>query len=226
MVVQTSIPLLENGDRLSRSEFERRYLAMPNHQKAELIEGAVYMASPLRFNRHAKPHGALITWLGVYQIATPGVSLGIEPTILLDLDNELQPDGVLLLDVGGGAHITEDDYIEGAPELVIEIAASSAGYDLHDKKRVYRRNGVREYLVWQQHENQLDWFFLDLDQYVTREVDERGIVRSHIFPGLWLAVEALLTGEMNQVLTVLQEGINSPEHNNFVQILAERNSAK
>lgn len=222
MVVSISTPFLESGDRLSRSEFERRYAAMPSNRKAELIEGVVYMASPLRFSRHAQPHGYLITWLGVYQIATPGVSLGIEPTIRLDLDNELQPDGVLLWNIGGNSHITKDDYIEGAPELVMEIAASSAGYDLHDKKRVYRRNGVREYIVWQQDENQLYWFFLDSDQYVIAKADDRGIVRSHIFPGLWLAVEALLAGEMNQVLTVLQEGINSVEHTNFVQTLSQQ----
>ncbi len=221
MVVQTSIPFLENGDRLSRSEFERRYAAMPNHQKAELIEGVVYMASPLRFHRHAKPHAALITWLGIYQIATPNVSLGIEPTIRLDLDNEPQPDGVLIMDRGGQASITENDYIEGAPELIIEIAASSAGYDLHDKKRVYRRNGVREYIVWQQHENQLYWFFLNLDQYLVGEPDKAGILRSQVFPGLWLAVESLLTGEMNRVLNVLQEGLNSPEHRHFVQSLSQ-----
>lgn len=131
------IPYLENGDRLTRYEFEQRYQAMPSHQKAELIEGVVYLASPLRFESHAEPHGHLIGWLWTYQIATPGVRLGIEPTVRLDRDNEPQPNGVLLITPTsqGQSRLSGDDYIEGAPELVIEIAASSVAIDLHDKKK-------------------------------------------------------------------------------------------
>jgi hypothetical protein len=52
-----TIPLLESGDRLSRHEFERRYEVMPHIKKAGLVEGVVYVASPLRFESHAEPHG-------------------------------------------------------------------------------------------------------------------------------------------------------------------------
>lgn len=217
------VPPLENGDRLSREEFERRYAAMPANQKAELIEGVVYMASPLRFQNHAEPHSNLIGWLWTYRIATPGIRLGIEPTVLLDLDNEPQPDAVLLFDeaVGGRARLTEDDYVEGAPELVIEVAASSAGYDLHDKKRAYRRNGVQEYIVWQIYENKLHWFRLQSGKYRLLEEDDAGVVKSQAFPGLWLAVPELLQGNMAQVLAVLQLGIASAEHKEFVKALQQ-----
>ena len=216
---KTSIPPLESGDRLSRHEFERRYQAMPSHKKAELIEGVVYLASPLRFERHAQPHSNLVGWLWTYQIASPGVKLGIEPTVQLDQDNEPQPDAVLLIDgrLGGQSRLSEDDYIEGAPELVAEIAASSAAYDLHDKKKAYRRNGVQEYIVWQILENKLNWFRLSESEYVTLEPDADGIVRSQVMPGLWLAVPALLTGDIARVLAVLQQGLNSPEHQEFVK---------
>ena len=222
--VKPSIPPLESGDRLSRTEFERRYEAMSERTKAELIEGIVYIASPLRFERHAEPHGQLIGWMGMYQIFTPGVKLGIEPTIRLDEDNEPQPDGVLLIDplAGGSAQLTEDDYLQGAPEFVAEIAASSAAYDLHDKKRAYRRNGVAEYLVWQQFENRLHWFVLTDSEYVALEPDADGTMRSRVMPGLWLAADALLQGNMQQVLAVLQAGLNSDEHQLFVGQLAER----
>ncbi|MDL5045176.1 Uma2 family endonuclease [Oscillatoria amoena NRMC-F 0135] len=217
---QTQTPPLANGDRLSRHEFERRYAASPI-PKAELVEGVVYGASPLRFESHAEPHGYLITWLGVYRAATIGVRLGIEPTIRLDEDNEPQPDGVLLLpaQVGGKARLSEDDYIEGAPELVVEIAASSVALDLHAKKNAYRRNGVQEYLVWRVFENQIDWFSLQQGEYVALEADPSGILKSQVFPGLWLAVPALLQGEMAQVLATLQTGLNSTEHQAFVQQL-------
>ena len=213
---------LENGDRLSRHEFERRYTESLDIKKAELIEGVVYVASPLRFQRHAEPHAKLMIWLGNYQIYTPGIKLGIEPTIRLDQDNEPQPDGVLLIDesLGGKSRITDDDYIEGAPELVAEIAASSAAYDLYDKKKAYKRNGIQEYLVWQSLENKLDWFGLHDSEYILLKPDTEGIIKSQVMPGLWLSVTALLAGDMVKVLEVLQTGLNSPEHTEFLQRLS------
>ncbi|NJR61132.1 MAG: Uma2 family endonuclease [Cyanobacteria bacterium CRU_2_1] len=213
-----AIPPLENGDRLSRSEFERRYQAMPTLKKAELIEGVTYMASPLRIKSHGEPHGLLITWLGTYRAFTPRIVLGDSPTVRLDPDNEPQPDAVLFVP-GRQATISAEDYIEGAPELVVEVAASSAAIDLHDKKRAYRRNYVQEYLVWRTLESQFDWFILQADEYVPLVVDDRGMIRSQIFPGLWLAVPALLAGNMSLVLSGLQEGLSSPEHQEFKQRL-------
>ncbi|MCT7964187.1 Uma2 family endonuclease [Laspinema sp. D1] len=214
-----ALPPLENGDRLIRPEFERRYHAMPDIKKAELIEGVVYMASPLRFRSHAEPHGDLIGWLWTYKIATPQVQMGIEPTVRLDLENELQPDGVLLIrpENGGQSTLDEQGYIQGAPELVAEIAASSAAIDLGDKKRAYRRNGVKEYIIWQVFDEKIDWFRLEDGDYVSVKPDEQGIIRSQVFPGLWLDIPNLIQGNMQQVLTVLQQGISSPEHQGFVQ---------
>ncbi len=216
------LPPLENGDRLTRIEFERRYQAMPQLKKAELIEGVVYMAAALRFRSHGQPHAQLLGWLFNYQIATPGVELADNATVRLDRDNDPQPDVALFLTpaLGGQVQISEDDYIAGAPELIAEIAASSASYDLGDKKKVYRRNGVREYIVWQMFENKLDWFILQNDEYVVLMPDADGIIRSQQFPGLWLAVEALLAGNMVQVLERLQQGLASTEHQAFVQALA------
>lgn len=223
-IVSTNlIPPLESGDRLTRPEFERRYAAALV-QKAELIEGVVYVASPLRWQQHAEPHSCLSTWIGTYAAFTPGTRSGIEPTVRLDLDNEPQPDIVLRLDetVGGQSSLTADGYVQGAPELVIEIAASSAAIDLGNKKQAYRRNGVGEYGVWQVYENRFDWFHLVAGEYQPLLPDPAGVIQSRIFPGLRLAVEALLTGEMTQVLATLQAGLNSPDHQQFVQTLADR----
>ena len=214
------IPPLENGDRLSRIEFERRYAAMPNLKKAELIEGVVYVPAALRFRSHGQPHGHIMTWLGVYQAFTPKVELGDNPTVRLDLDNAPQPDAVLMID-GGQARISSDDYIEGAPELVVEIAASSVAYDLYDKKRAYRRNGVQEYLVWRVYDCAFDWFSLEAGEYIKLKPDSNGIIRSQIFSGLWLATSQLLSGEMKELLSILQQGLNSASHQEFCQRLVD-----
>jgi Uma2 family endonuclease len=220
---QLTIPSLANGDKLSRYEFERRYNAMSNLKKAELIEGIVYiMPAALRFRSHGQPHGRLIGWLFNYEAMTPGLALGVEPTVRLDLDNEPQPDAVLLIaqEAGGQARLSDDDYIEGAPELVVEIAASSVAIDLHGKKQAYRRNGVKEYIVWQVLDQKLSWFYLEQGEYLELVPDDDGIIRSQIFPGLWLAVSELLAGNMQLVLTILQAGLQSAEHGAFVEKLA------
>ncbi len=219
-----TIPPLETGDHLTRREFERRYHAMPNVKKAELIEGVVYMPSPVRFTSHGEPHYRIIGWLFFYHASTPGLRAGDNATVRLDPDNEPQPDVLLRLekDKGGSSEISADDYIEGAPELVIEIAGSSASYDLHEKLTVYRRNGVQEYIVWQVHEQQIDWFVLEDEQYVKLPSDEAGTLRSRLFPGLWLAVPAMLGGDIATFLAVLQQGLATPEHQAFVENL--RNS--
>ncbi|MFL5804934.1 MAG: Uma2 family endonuclease [Roseiflexaceae bacterium] len=218
MALAINIPPLTSGDRLSRREFERRYEAMPEHFKAELIEGVVYVASPVRYASHGKPHTYIITWLGTYCATTPGVEVADNATVRMDPFNEPQPDVLLRLEpaVGGRSGITPDDYIEGAPELIVEIAASSAAYDLREKKTVYQRNGVREYLVWQVYEQRLDWFYLVEDEYEPLLPDANGIIRSRIFPGLHLDMPALLAGDLAQVLAVVQAGIQSTEHAAFV----------
>lgn len=221
MVINRTTPEilpLENGDRLTRHEFERRYQAMPQLKKAELIEGVVYVSAALRFRNHGQPHANIMTWLGVYQAFTPKVALADNPTVRLDLDNSPQPDAVLLID-GGQTRISEDDYLEGAPELIVEVAASSAAYDLYDKKRAYRRNGVQEYLVWRVYENEFDWFRLAAGEYILLQPDSRGIVRSQVFPGLWLDVPSLRSGAMTEVLEVLQRGLKTSEHQEFKQSL-------
>lgn len=219
-VVTQEIPLLENGDRLTRPEFERRYAAMPQVKKAELIEGIVYMPSPVRARQHGRPHALVMGWLGVYWAATLGVDLCDNTTVRLDLDNEPQPDALLRIE-GGTSRISEDDYIEGAPEFVVEIAASSASKDLHDKLRAYRRNGVQEYLVWQIYEQQLNWFSLQAGEYVLLAADNQGVICSQVFPGLWLASSALLQNDLAAVITCLQQGLQTVEHAAFKKRLAD-----
>ncbi|MFQ5616095.1 MAG: Uma2 family endonuclease [Anaerolineales bacterium] len=213
---------LQSGDRLTRREFEHRYQAMTHVKKAELIEGVVYMASPVHLKSHGTPHAAIMTWLGTYWAATAGVALADNATVRLDVDNEVQPDALLRLDenLGGHSRVSEDDYLEGPPELIVEIAASSASYDLHDKRKVYRRNGIQEYLVWQVYEKQLNWFSLVNDEYVFVAPNDDGIIASQVFPGLHLDVKALLDGNLAAVLAALQKGLTSSEYMAFVERLS------
>jgi hypothetical protein len=222
------IPPLESGDHLTRHEFERRYEAMPELKKAELVEGVVYMPSPVRFDQHGSPHADLITWLGVYRAATSGIRVGDNSTIRLDLDNEPQPDAMMIVEpsYGGQARIDEEGYIVGGPELAAEIAASTVSIARNTKLRVYRRNNIREYIIWRVDDRAIDWFVLREGQYEQLPRTSAGVLQSEQFPGLWLDADALLRFDLAGVLQVLQQGLASPEHAAFVAQLQQRTARR
>lgn len=215
-----TIPPLENGDRLNSIEFERRTQTISEHIKTELINGVVYMAAALRYEGHGLPHSYIMTWLGFYMANTPGVALADNTTVRLDLDNQPQPDALLRIKKGGQSRVSKDDYIEGAPELIVEIAGSSASYDLYDKLQVYRRHGVKEYIVWQVYERKIDWFYLYEGKYLNFEPTASGLIESQVFPGLVLAVNSLLEYNLANVLSVLQKHLNTEKHLAFLTTLA------
>src|SRR5262249_30863736 len=148
----------------------------------------------------------------------PGVRGADNATTRLDLDNEPQPDVSLFIDParGGQARISSDGYLEAVPELVAEVASSSVSYDLHSKLEVYRRNGVREYLVWRVRDRAIDWFVLRRRKYVRLPLDQDGLYRSQVFPGLWLDPAALMRGDGAAIQAALQRGLASHEHTAFV----------
>jgi Uma2 family endonuclease len=212
-------PPLIAGQCMSREEFEQRYSAHPEIKHAELIEGVVYVSSPIRIAYHAKPHASMMTWLGVYKAATPGVHLADNGTVRLDANNEPQPDAFLWLEptAGGQATLSADDYLVGPPELVVEVAASSATYDLGVKRKVYARNGIQEYIVVQTHERRVNWFSLQGREYSTLAPRADGVLCSRVFPGLWLQPAAIWPDDLTTILSVLQQGLAAPEHNAFVK---------
>jgi hypothetical protein len=213
-----SIPPLEPGDQLTRDEFERRYDAMPHLKKAELLEGFVHIPSPVRWKTHAVPHAHVVGWLGVYRTSTPGVRVGDNASVRLDMDSEPQPDAALIIEPsrGGRVPISSDDYVVGGPELVAEVAASSVSIDLTTKLRIYRRNQIQEYLVWRVLEQSFDWFVLRNSQYERLSINADGFYQSEVFPGLWLDAAALTRFDPAAVLQGLQKGLASPEHAAFV----------
>jgi hypothetical protein len=217
------IPLMEAGDHLTRGEFEALYALMPAGKKAELLEGVVYMPSPVTDQFHGNPHFRIIQWLGWYQFATAGTAGGDNSTLRLDMINEPQPD--LLLRIlpthGGGCGWDAEGYLRGSPEFIAEVSGRKVNYDSGVKREVYLRHGVKEYAVWRVLEKAVDWYVLRDGRYEPLVADEHGVYRSGVFPGLWLDVPALIQDDLTRLARVAQEGIASPEHVAFVQRLGQ-----
>jgi Uma2 family endonuclease len=218
VVPEPELPELHSGDRMSREEFHRIYVQMPEDFKAELVGGIVYVASPLRIP-HATSHPFLSALLLAYAVRTPGVQVGDNATVLLGDEGEPQPDLFLriLPGFGGQSRTTEDEYVEGAPEFVIEIAHSSRALDLHAKKDDYAKHGVLEYVVWSLADFRLDWFDLAGNRTLSAETD--GVLRIHSFPGLWIDAFALGAQQYDRMMATLQQGLATPEHAEFVERL-------
>jgi Uma2 family endonuclease len=212
------VPPLQNGDRLTRAEFERRYVAHPEIKKAELVEGVVYVPSPV-YARHGAPHSDIIGWLSVYRAATPHVRVFDNTSLRLDIDNEPQPDACVWIEdlAPNGVSIDLDDMLEIKPLLIVEVASSSSAYDLYDKRDVYRRNGVQEYIVLLTFEQEVRWFAWREGEYELIQPDDEGVLHSRVLPGLWLEPTRFWQGDLAGVLTVLQQGLASPEHATFVE---------
>lgn len=220
---QTAVPPLQPGDRLNRAEFERRYHAMLDCKKAELIEGVVYVPSPARL-RHGQPHGRVVTWIGNYVDSTAGTEYADNVTNRLDNDNEPQPDVALFIDpaCGGQTRVSEDGYLTGPAEFVAEVSVSSVSLDRGAKLRTYERHGVREYLIWRVKDKLLEWYVLRDDGFELQSLPEDGIYRSETFPGLWLHAAAMLRRDGKHVTQVLNEGLSTTEHAAFVSQLESR----
>jgi Uma2 family endonuclease len=191
---------LENGDVMSREEFHRRYSAHEELQRVELIEGVVYLPSPIRVQGHAAEQSLVFAWLDSYAATRDGIVARTPASVLLDDQNEPEPDVMLYRE---GADSYRDGYLAKAPELIVEIAASSVSRDLHQKKRAYERNAVLEYIVWRTVDGAIDWFSLVEGAYVTVAPDAAGLIQSAVFEGLRLDVAAMLAMDRQRVLAAL-----------------------
>lgn len=218
-----ALPPLENGDQLDQPTFHVRYEAMPEDCRAELIGGIVHMPSPQKVP-HSKAQQLVVRWLDEYAEATPGTEALLNNTQILGPDSEPEPDACLFItpEHGGQVYADENDFLHGAPELVVEVSSSTESIDLHRKKRDYEKAGVREYVVLALRMQQVFWFERRRGKYREVPLPADGVFRSRVFPGLWLDAEALLRNQRQRVLAALKEGLAIPEHATFVAQLEKQ----
>ena len=217
-----TMALLESGMNLSRDEFLRRWYALPNIKHAELLDGVVYMPSPVS-NHHGTPHGLISTWIGLYRWQTPGTEMGMDLTYLMTDKSVPQPDVSLwILSEHGGTTSDDKGLMTGVLELAIEVSYSSISQDLGKKLGLYENAGVQEYIVVGVAKQEIHWHRLNDGQYQRIGPNEDGILQSVVFPGLWLDVEAFFNKDTIQLQALLQDGLQSPEHAAFVELLQSR----
>ena len=215
-----TLPPLVAGQRLDRATFHARYEAMPSGIKFELIGGVVWMASPL-LSRHSRPDQMIAGWLIQYQRFTPGLWGGSNQSTILGDDSEPQPDNLMRIisEAGGHSRLVEG-YVEGPPELVVEVSRSSRSFDLGPKRAAYERAGVSEYLVIAPDQDEARWFVLREGRFADLVPGPDGLIRSEVFPGLWLDPDALFDGDLSRLFAALDQGLATPEHAEFAARLA------
>jgi Uma2 family endonuclease len=214
---------VEAGDHLEQATFHERYKAMPSGFRAELIGGVVIVPSPL-LPEHGEYHALVVGWLTTYWIATPGTRVRDNATAILGPASEPQPDAALIIDpaCGGQTGFSDDGYATGPPELIVEVASSSESTDLNAKRRDYEQAGVLEYVVVVLRQHLVRWFVLQGGTYGEGATSAGGVVKSTMFPGLWLDTAALLQLDGRRVMETLHQGLATSEHAAFVHQLRER----
>lgn len=215
---QLSPPELITGQRMSREEFLTRWEALPDLKHAELIEGIVYVSSPV-----SRDHGVFDIsahgWLGLYAWHTPGGEAGNNVTWMM-LESSPQPDAFLMISPQyGGKARAEGKFWGGAPDLVVEVCLTSTDYDFGPKLALYQRAGVREYLTLESFRKRTVWRVLVNGSYAAIQPDADGYYRSRVFPGLWLDAGAFWREDGPTVQRVLEQGLASDEHAAFIEQL-------
>ncbi len=175
---------------------------------------------------HGSHDNLLNAWLCYYAARTPGCDAATSATWLMAEDVP-QPDADLrLLPEYGGQSGVEGAYCVGAPEFAAEVSLSSASFDVGPKMELYRAAVVQEYLVVLLGDSRVVWRQLVDGQYFPLEPGSDGLLRSVVFPGLWLDPAALLALKRARVFEVLEDGLRSREHQEFVEALAGRRSQR
>ena len=232
------VPPLRDGDRMTAAEFWRRYEADPHVRRAELIRGVVHIISeeprlgeessvpPISGGGHGEPHSTAIWWLVHYRMFTPGVMSSAPTTVRADATDDVsEPDAVLriLPQCGGQTRVDGRGVYHGAPELVLEVSHTSGADDLGSKFEAYQQDGAREYIVWRTGVRTVDWFRRNrAGRFVPLPADVDGVIRSRVFPGLWLNTTALVADDLRRMLATLNLGIASPEHDAFIEKLRRK----
>lgn len=209
---------LSTGQKMTREEFLRQWGALPDLKNAELIEGTVYVASPVS-SEHGDIEGLVGVWLTRYQWSTPGCRVGHNTSWMI-LGSALQPDVYLLIRPEyGGQSRSEGIFRSGAPELAVEICLTTTQSDLGLKLALYRRAGVREYITIEVRPKRIVWRVLEDGIYRELTGGPDGVYRSRTFPGLWLNPDAFWAFDEAALDALLQLGLASEEHAAFVRQL-------
>ncbi len=219
---QVATVTLITGERMDRAEFMRRWEEIPEIKKAELIEGVVFVASPVSSD-HGQRSTQVIWWMRQYAAATPGCQCGNDATWYME-ESAPQPDAFLRIRPESGGQSGEAGrYHAGAPELAVEICLTSTEVDFGPKLALYRRAGVREYMTIEVvPPRRILWRFLEHESYVNLPPDPDGVILSRVFPGLWLDVAGFWKDDDARLMATLERGLATPEHAAFKERLQRK----
>ena len=164
------------------------YIASPQSaHKSDLIEGVFVMASPASLD-HATMQQFLITTLSNFvNTHRLGMVLGENAAYRLNEDNVYQPDVSFLSNAR--LHLAGEVYVDGAPDLAVEITSpSSRRYDAFEKRINYARAGVQEYWLVDPIERSVALYVLEQAQFVRVQPDNDRLA-SRVLPGYWLQLD-------------------------------------
>ncbi len=172
-------------------------------QKADLIDGVIYMASPENIE-----HNELLEWLT--EILGPYVrarKLGRLTTsrVAYRLATHVAPEPDIAFVAASRLHILKGGYVDGPPDLAVEfVSPESVERDYELKRSRYEQAGVREYWIIDPDEKRATFLALGPDGKFaeTPPVDSR--FHSRVLPGFSLDARWFWQRPLPETLPIIQ----------------------
>ncbi|MFX0140685.1 MAG: Uma2 family endonuclease [Candidatus Hodarchaeota archaeon] len=185
-----------------RMTFEEFCSVVDEDQKAHLINGVMILESPSS-NSHEDLFGFLYFILrGYVRKKKIGIFRGSRTLIRFSEYSGAEPD--LLFVSNANRHMVKSQYIDGPPDMIIEIVSTSTRHlDRGKKKKLYAQFGVKEYWLIDPYRQTAEFFYNHQGNWMPLLVDENGIFHSKVLTDFWFRVDWLFAEEFPDELEVL-----------------------
>ena len=194
-------PLSPDSDLVTIEEF---YCLVPDGQKADLLDGVIYLASP--DTRRSDRLSGFIKFLlqGYADIRGLGEVYGSRFAFELSQFRAPEPDIAFVRTER--LHLVSERRMVGGPDIAVEIVSrDSRQRDYGEKKQLYAEAGVSEYWIVDPLQRRVEFHRLHAGHYELVPLEHNHIFRSVVLEGFWLEVEWLLTDPLPKAYEKLQE---------------------
>lgn len=184
---------------------EEFYSLVPDDQKADLLDGVIYLASP-DSRRANNLTGFLFSLLAMYNDAKAIGGAVFITRFAFRLSKYCAPEPDVAYVRPERVHLVHEGGMREGPDIAVEVVSrESRQRDYRRKKQVYQKAGVEEYWIIDPLEDRTEFHRLEQGRYKLVPLEANHLFRSQVLPGFWLDVNWLLSWPLPNPYACLQQ---------------------